>query len=285
MVISENGSIDDKVVNTIDSLQMSLCLEPLIEISNPGASGSLFYLSEDEMFILKTVEHSEAEFLLKLLPQYYMNIVQNPRTLLPKFFGLYCYKAFGKNVRMIVMDNILPRRIRYHHKFDLKGSTYKRFASDKEKTKPTPTLKDLDFAEHYPEGIFLANETYLQLMSLFKRDCLVLQSFKIMDYSLLLGIHNLDRDIQEIQKNTETQPEQQTMSDDPVADKRLGRTRSINRARLAALPRVATETSPLDDGPLKATILRQASTQSEAAVAEDELMQVLAQANIDPDLV
>ena len=66
---------------------MSICLEPLIEISNPGASGSLFYLTEDEMFIIKTVDHSEANFLLKLLPQYYMNIVQNPRTLLPKYFG------------------------------------------------------------------------------------------------------------------------------------------------------------------------------------------------------
>lgn len=66
---------------------MSICVEGLIEISNPGASGSLFYLTEDEMFIIKTVDHSEAGFLLKLLPQYYMNIVQNPRTLLPKFFG------------------------------------------------------------------------------------------------------------------------------------------------------------------------------------------------------
>ena len=101
--------------------------------------------------------------------------------------GLYCYKAFGKNVRIIVMDNILPRRIKYHHKFDLKGSTYNRFASEHEKEKAVPTLKDVDFLELYSEGIYLDNETYLQLMSLFKRDCLVLQSFKIMDYSLLLG--------------------------------------------------------------------------------------------------
>jgi 1-phosphatidylinositol-4-phosphate 5-kinase len=211
---------------------MSICREPLIEISNPGASGSLFYLTEDEMFILKTIEHSEAEFLLKLLPQYYMNIVQNPRTLLPKFFGLYCVKASGKNVRILVMDNILPRRIKYNHKFDLKGSTYKRFASETEKTKSSPTLKDVDFAEHYPEGIFLDNETYVQLMSLFKRDCLVLQSFKIMDYSLLLGIHNLDKDIQGNSK-FDSQPE--SPQEDP--SKGLGRTRSINRQRLAALPR------------------------------------------------
>lgn len=103
------------------------------------------------------------------------------------FAGLYCYKAFGKNVRIIVMDNLLPRRIKYHHKFDLKGSTYNRFASQQEKEKAVPTLKDVDFLHLYADGIYLDNETYLQLMSLFKRDCLVLQSFKIMDYSLLLG--------------------------------------------------------------------------------------------------
>lgn len=54
------------------SLQYSLCNEPLIELSNPGASGSVFYLTKDDEFIIKTVMHKEAEFLQKLLPGYYM---------------------------------------------------------------------------------------------------------------------------------------------------------------------------------------------------------------------
>lgn len=53
-------------------LQYSLCNEPLIELSNPGASGSVFYLTRDDEFIIKTVMHKEAEFLQKLLPGYYM---------------------------------------------------------------------------------------------------------------------------------------------------------------------------------------------------------------------
>lgn len=53
-------------------LQYSLCNEPLIELSNPGASGSVFYLTKDDEFIIKTVMHKEAEFLQKLLPGYYM---------------------------------------------------------------------------------------------------------------------------------------------------------------------------------------------------------------------
>lgn len=52
--------------------QYSLCNEGLIELSNSGASGSLFYLSSDDEFIIKTVQHKEAEFLQKLLPGYFM---------------------------------------------------------------------------------------------------------------------------------------------------------------------------------------------------------------------
>ncbi|KAI2653002.1 Phosphatidylinositol 4-phosphate 5-kinase type-1 alpha [Labeo rohita] len=122
-----------------DDYLCSLCSEPLIELSNPGASGSLFYVSSDDEFIIKT------------------NLNQNMRTLLPKFYGLYCVQAEGKNIRIVVMNNLLPRAVPMHLKFDLKGSTYKRRASPKERAKG------------------------------------VLQSFKIMDYSLLVGIHNLDR--------------------------------------------------------------------------------------------
>lgn len=49
-----------------------MCNEPLIELSNPGASSSWFYLTSDDEFIIKTVQHKEAEFLQKLLPGYYM---------------------------------------------------------------------------------------------------------------------------------------------------------------------------------------------------------------------
>ncbi|KAI1280551.1 Phosphatidylinositol 4-phosphate 5-kinase type-1 alpha [Halotydeus destructor] len=171
---------------------LSFCNEPLRELSNPGASGSVFYLTSDDDFIIKTVQHKEAEFLQKLLPGYYLNLNQNPRTLLPKFFGLYCYICGGKNVRVCVMNNLLPTSIKLHEKYDLKGSTYKRKASKYEKTKPSPTYKDLDFMEIHPEGISLEAATYDALVNTIQRDCRVMESFKIMDYSLLVGVHNLD---------------------------------------------------------------------------------------------
>ena len=63
--------------------------------------------------------------------------------------------------------------------------------------------------ELLPEGLLLEPETYTALISTMRRDCRldltlekmkncnsfifrVLESFKIMDYSLLVGVHNLD---------------------------------------------------------------------------------------------
>ncbi|XP_077099297.1 phosphatidylinositol-4-phosphate 5-kinase, type I, beta a [Siphateles boraxobius] len=175
-----------------DDYLYSICKEPLIELSNPGASSSWFYLTSDDEFIIKTVQHKEAEFLQKLLPGYYMNLNQNPRTLLPKFYGLYCIQCGGVNIRLVVMNNILPRSLKMHYKYDLKGSTYKRRASRKERGKSSPTFKDLDFQEMH-EGLYFDADTYSALMKTLQRDCRVLESFKIMDYSLLLGIHVLDR--------------------------------------------------------------------------------------------
>ncbi|TPP56928.1 Phosphatidylinositol 4-phosphate 5-kinase type-1 beta [Fasciola gigantica] len=71
----------------------SLCNYELRELSNPGASGSIFYITQDDEFIIKTVQHREGEFLRALLPHYFMNLMQHPCTLLPKYHGFYCYQA------------------------------------------------------------------------------------------------------------------------------------------------------------------------------------------------
>ena len=60
-----------------------------------------------------------------------------------------------------------------HLKFDLKGSTYKRRASKKEREKSKPTFKDLDFLSDVPEGLILDQETYSALVKTLQRDCLV----------------------------------------------------------------------------------------------------------------
>ncbi|XP_049954024.1 phosphatidylinositol 4-phosphate 5-kinase type-1 alpha isoform X8 [Schistocerca serialis cubense] len=263
-----------------DDFLISMCSAPLRELSNPGASGSIFYLTEDDEFIIKTVQHKEGEFLQKLLPGYYMNLNQNPRTLLPKFFGLYCYQCNSKNVRLVVMNNLLPSSIKLHQKYDLKGSTYKRKASKSERQKSSPTFKDLDFMEHHPEGIGLEADTYAALVKTIQRDCRVLESFKIMDYSLLVGIHNLDQAAKEKAERKEEERKEQegtahgskasahekgSSGDGPGSPAAafiekekeaasatiLHRTRSINRQRLVAhstaMESIQAESEPIDE--------------------------------------
>lgn len=65
-----------------------MCSAPLRELQNPGASGSIFYLTEDDEFIIKTVQHKEGEFLQKLLPGYYM--VRQVTFVFSHFLTLIC---------------------------------------------------------------------------------------------------------------------------------------------------------------------------------------------------
>ena len=71
------------------------------------------------------------------------------------------------------MNNLLPMSVHMHSKFDLKGSTFKRKASQHELTKASPTYKDLDFLEMFPEGLSLEAETYAALLKTVERDCRV----------------------------------------------------------------------------------------------------------------
>ncbi|KAI4456574.1 phosphatidylinositol-4-phosphate 5-kinase [Holotrichia oblita] len=255
-----------------DDFLISMCNSPLRELSNPGASGSIFYLTNDDEFIIKTVQHKEGEFLQKLLAGYYMNLNQNPRTLLPKFFGLYCYQCNSKNVRLVVMNNLLPSVVVLHQKYDLKGSTYKRKASKGEMKKRSPTYKDLDFMEHHPEGILLEADTYNALTKTIQRDCRVLESFKIMDYSLLVGVHNLDQaqreksekrsqsNLDDVIEDFEGDPndpsytmisnERSKDRDDRMGAASLNRTRSIKQRLVhhsTAMESIQAESEPIDE--------------------------------------
>ena len=79
----------------------------------------------------------------------------------------------GKNIRFVVMNNLLPSSVYYHEKYDLKGSTNKRRASRAERAKGSPTLKDLDFIAYHPDGIMLEGDTFAALIKTIERDCRV----------------------------------------------------------------------------------------------------------------
>lgn len=57
------------------------------------------------------------------------------------------YRLTVDNVEhyIVVMRNVFSNHLGTHRKFDLKGSTVDREASEKEREKELPTLKDNDF--------------------------------------------------------------------------------------------------------------------------------------------
>ncbi|KAG1741301.1 hypothetical protein EDB19DRAFT_1973161, partial [Suillus lakei] len=57
----------------------------LSELTSPGKSGSVFYFS---CFIIKTPQHAEHRFLLRVLRQYWEYVKANPHNLLSQFHGL-----------------------------------------------------------------------------------------------------------------------------------------------------------------------------------------------------
>jgi 1-phosphatidylinositol-4-phosphate 5-kinase len=71
------------------------------------------------------------------------------------------------------MNNLLPSNVQMHEKYDLKGSTFKRRASNEEKQKESPTWKDLDFMERHPQGLILDVNTFNALAKTIQRDCRV----------------------------------------------------------------------------------------------------------------
>ena len=112
----------------------------------------------------------------------------------------------------------------------------------------------------------LEADTYTALIKTIQRDCRVLESFKIMDYSLLVAIHNLDlaaKEEAERRRNNSVGDEESGEENGAVAGTSSGavaagtaqpplvRSRSINRQKLVAhstaLESIQAESEPIDE--------------------------------------
>ena len=166
----------------------------LSELGSPGKSGSFFYFSRDYKYIIKTIHHGEHRFLRKILRDYYQHIEENPNTLISQFYGLHRVKtAFGRKIHFVVMNNLFPPHRDIHQTFDLKGSTIGRdFREEDLEENPRAVMKDLNWLRRDMHLNFGPHKKDLFIQQV-ERDVKLLQKLGIMDYSLLLGIHDLTR--------------------------------------------------------------------------------------------
>ncbi|KAH7855479.1 hypothetical protein Vadar_025338 [Vaccinium darrowii] len=172
---------------------ISICGDDALrELSSPGKSGSFFYLTDDDRYMIKTMKKAEVKVLLRMLSAYYNHFRAFENTLVTKFYGLHCVKLNGPNqkkVRFIIMGNLFCSEYTIHRRYDLKGSSLGRITDKPEaEIDATTILKDLDL-----NFVFRLQRTWLQeFRRQIDKDCEFLEQERIMDYSLLVGLHFRD---------------------------------------------------------------------------------------------
>ncbi len=166
----------------------------LSELGSPGKSGSFFYFSRDYKYIIKTIHHAEHKLLRKILRDYYAHIERHPNTLLSQFYGLHRVKMpYGRKIHFVIMNNLFPPHRDIHQTFDLKGSTIGRdFKEEDLERNPRATLKDLNWLRRNYRFEFGPDKKFIFIEQI-KQDIALLQRLKIMDYSLLVGIHDMSK--------------------------------------------------------------------------------------------
>jgi 1-phosphatidylinositol-4-phosphate 5-kinase len=175
------------------------CLTSLFEMSSSGRSGSFFYSSHDNRYILKTIPHAESQTLRRMLPGYYEHIVKYPNTVLTRFFGLHAIARGGTKLIFIVMQNMFLNQLPINDTYDLKGSTVNR-STPQELRVAGVALKDNDFDKR---KCFVAAADRSALLKQIRDDSQFLASLNLNDYSFLLGIHVSADAIEQSAKRTD----------------------------------------------------------------------------------
>ncbi|XP_004069173.1 phosphatidylinositol 5-phosphate 4-kinase type-2 gamma [Oryzias latipes] len=158
-----------------------------------GKCVGLMLTSYDRTLVIKEISSEEVEEMHIFLSEYHQYIVTcHGSTLLPQFLAMYRVTVESEDTYLLVMRNMFSHRLHTHRKYELKGSVLSREASFKEKVKDLPGHKDADFRNNV-QKVYVSAEEKEKLMEKLNRDIEFLVRMRIMDYSLLLGIHDVER--------------------------------------------------------------------------------------------
>ncbi|CDW82893.1 1-phosphatidylinositol-4-phosphate 5-kinase [Stylonychia lemnae] len=157
-----------------------------------GKSSSFFFFADNKSFVLKTLKESEKRLLLEtnLLENYYEHILQNPNTILSRYYGVYQIRVGNMaEINCFIMDNLLGQDFfNIERIFDLKGSTRGRIVNLSENEIKTGSglkvLKDLNFI-NLGEKLQVPEHKRNEILNILEKDSLFLSQNNLMDYSLL----------------------------------------------------------------------------------------------------
>ncbi|EER15305.1 Phosphatidylinositol-4-phosphate 5-kinase type-1 alpha, putative [Perkinsus marinus ATCC 50983] len=194
-------------------LVSSLCDYPLRTQSgtgDAGKSGSIFWFTSDSKYLLKSISRKESMLLQNIVGDYLKHFIKNSNSILCRFFALFKIKlqGFKRSTRFVVMNNIFGG-LSCQRKYDLKGTTEDRYVaqnsdlmtshgtdqgsrappgtnSGQETPRSPKVLKDLNFSG---QTVMLPEVLCAAIKSALVCDTEFLMKHRIMDYSLILGIH------------------------------------------------------------------------------------------------
>lgn len=214
----------DEVIAT--SLSPFLNIDGLKEMKkSQGKSGSFFFFTSNNKFLIKTITNEELDTLLNgFMEKYYIHIINNPDSLLARLYGLYTITIKGiSQVNIVLMQNI--NSLGNNHKslykiFDLKGSLVERKTKNIQNADKSRALKDLDFlylTKIDKQFINFSKDAIMQIVyELLQKDLIMLTDNNLMDYSILFFIFLIPD-----QKNEEEYKEVMDLFCDKLNEQRL----------------------------------------------------------------
>lgn len=120
-----------------------------------GKSGSFFFFSEDEKFIIKTMTESDFNAFMRLFRSYVRHICRNRKSLLARVYGIYSVRMGEQTpVRLVVMGHTMQVQSKalVDHTYDLKGSMVNRIVKGFVKKTAPAKDKNLLFDAKYEEN-------------------------------------------------------------------------------------------------------------------------------------
>lgn len=186
----------------------------LRESLSEGASGSFFYRvlsgsssGESSQFMVKQITRSQKDELMAILPAYQEHVKRRCGRSLVQYLGCHAvslrWQCAGK-VYFVVMRNFVP--IKAWLTFDLKGATANRRALDPNclhqihpgeepgEGNAYGTLRDWEWMD-IAMSVHLSDGDKAELYEMISADADFLSSQGLLDYSLLVGIHRLPREL------------------------------------------------------------------------------------------
>ena len=157
-----------------------------IEFASNSKSGQMFFFSWDSKYLIKTITEKEAFVLLRMLPKYVQHITKP--SLLMRICGLYRVSVSADqsprffSIALSVFDTGPEKGL--HHQFDLKGSTRGRVAGEQEEVKKDLNWIKDGFQVNLPTGL------KRKITSALENDANFLKEQNVLDYSVLVGIHD-----------------------------------------------------------------------------------------------